>query len=48
MRRANGRRRAARVVLVLAIMAVAFGGIALGIAHSYALQDFTWSLAPRQ
>lgn len=48
MRRGKGRRRAARVALMLAMLAFVFGGIAVGIMHSYALEDFVWTLAPHR
>jgi hypothetical protein len=37
----GGRRWAVRLVLALAIVAIVFGGVAVGV-QAYSLSDFTW------
>jgi hypothetical protein len=44
MHRDKGRRRAARVVLMLAILTAALTGIAIATTHTEAMADFSWVL----
>jgi hypothetical protein len=39
---AKGRRRAARVVFALAIVALV-AGVAAGLTHAYSLADWSWA-----